>query len=102
MTQKLSELLAQRTAQRRQEEHNAREAARLGAHQEFADDGDTRPLVGDEMAEKLLPKLSKWDKQRLAIAKDLAKHDAKGQAATLCHADRADTREAEFGVLKAI
>ncbi len=52
--QKLSDLLAQTTAQRHREEHNAREAERLDAYKEFAEDDDSRELVGDVMAERLL------------------------------------------------
>ena len=42
--QKLSELLELTTASRHIAEHNQREAERVGAHQEFSDDGDTRGI----------------------------------------------------------
>jgi len=68
---KLADLLIATRNQRRQDEHNRREAERLDAYQEFADDGDSRELIGEEMAERLLPKQSAWDidfNARLAAA----------------------------------
>ena len=58
--QKLSELLELTTASRHIAEHNAAEAERVGAYQEFGDDDGAGGIVGDEMAAKLLPKRSKY------------------------------------------
>jgi len=60
----LSALLAETTATRHRQEHNRREARRVGAHREYAEDDDARPIVGDRGAAQLLPEtrpMSRWD-----------------------------------------